>query len=201
VVDETLAFQWECEKLESTPSVWMKNMTISYSFAGLRPVRCRSSIRILPMLLEVLNPLLYACAKGHARRATRLIRKGANLEACLADGSTAIWHAVWGDQLQCVRVLIEAGANLDAKDEKGRTPIMLAVEYGYVESVRALLDAGADLDSRGINGEDATAIARGWGMNELAELIESVRAARAEKLAISAVAPAKQSFARRVCSL
>ena len=44
-----------------------------------------------------------------------------------ADGRTALMHAAWQGDQECVRLLMEAGASLDLIDENGATALMFAV--------------------------------------------------------------------------
>jgi ankyrin len=76
--------------------------------------------------------------------ARALIKQGADVNAPLADGATALhWAAHW-DEREIASLLIQAGAKPDAADSNGVTPLLLACANGSVSMANLLIRAGAD---------------------------------------------------------
>lgn len=76
--------------------------------------------------------------------ALALVRRGADVHAAEADGTTALhWAAAAGDAT-LVAALLEAGADPNKANRYGFTPLHAAADGGYAEAVTSLLAAGAD---------------------------------------------------------
>ena len=70
-----------------------------------------------------------------------------DVNAPLADGSTALlWAAYWNDE-EAVKGLLAAGANVNAANRYGVTPLSQAAVNGNAKMVEALLKAGADANA------------------------------------------------------
>lgn len=108
--------------------------------------------------------LMFACKSadifGCNFRATKaLIRKGADVNAKAALGSTALMIACVKGDLNIIRALISAGADVNAKTTLGNTALMIACEKGDLNIVRALISAGADVNAKDEKGRTALEIA------------------------------------------
>lgn len=117
-----------------------------------------------------------AAGEGDAARVESLLAAGADPNAALESGETALLRAASKGRLEVVRLLLGAGADPNAEREDGFTPLSVAVFFGHAEVVRALLDGGADPMEKGRLGADSAerwALARGHG--EIAELLRSHR--------------------------
>jgi ankyrin len=76
--------------------------------------------------------------------ARALVKQGADVNAPLADGTTALqWAAHW-DEREVASLLIQAGAKPNAADSNGVTPLLLACANGSVSMASLLIRAGAD---------------------------------------------------------
>ncbi len=75
---------------------------------------------------------------------TRLLRSGANPNACDAQGVTALMLAASIGYASIVSDLLEADADVDFRDERGRTALHWAVEAGWPHVVQVLLIHHAD---------------------------------------------------------
>src|SRR6478752_7376602 len=71
----------------------------------------------------------------------------ADVNAPLADGSTALhWAAHW-DDVAAADALIKAGANPRASTRLGATPMSVAAENGSAVMIARLLAAGVDANT------------------------------------------------------
>lgn len=65
------------------------------------------------------------------------------------NGMTALHHAVYGQNLAVIKLLIDANADLDIKDNDSYTVLMLAIKFPIgkcIEIIKLLLNSGADLN-------------------------------------------------------
>jgi len=84
-----------------------------------------------------------------------LINRGANVNALLPDGATALhWAVHWNDD-EAVELLLRARAAVNVSNEYGITPISLACTNRSDRLVSRLLAAGADPNSASDTGETA----------------------------------------------
>jgi len=81
-----------------------------------------------------------------------LLRQKVDVNATLADHSTALlWAAHWSN-LEIADQLLRAGAKVNAADDDGVTPLSQAVENASLPMVEKLLKAGADPNLARISG-------------------------------------------------
>lgn len=99
------------------------------------------------------------------------LESGANVDARLPDGSTALHWAVYRGDVAKVKRLIEAGADVTLATSYGVTPLQLAAERGDPELVRLLLKAGADPESPNAEGQTALMTVARTGNVEAAALL------------------------------
>ncbi|HWA81971.1 MAG TPA: ankyrin repeat domain-containing protein [Fimbriimonadaceae bacterium] len=110
------------------------------------------------------RPIALAAAFGHNGIVRILLAKGAdpNLPSTALGAVPPLQSAVFGRNLEAVRLFVEAGAEVDAKQQGGFTALMGASQNGDAEMVRYLLASGANphlLD----NGNKSAA---DWAANE-----------------------------------
>lgn len=81
-----------------------------------------------------------------------LIKKGANVNARTAGGSTALMFAArypGTNGLEKIQLLLENGADINAKDNQGYTPLLIATNFvdstSSFEAVKFLVEHGANL--------------------------------------------------------
>jgi ankyrin repeat protein len=88
---------------------------------------------------------------GDVKEIERLILAGCDVNLFDDMGYTPLHHAVEGEQIEAVKVLLERGALINANDDTtiGETPLSLAVQGAHFELVRLLLESGADPDING----------------------------------------------------
>ncbi len=98
------------------------------------------------------------------------LKQGGDVNATLADGSTALqWAVQWGD-VEIVDALLKAGAKPDAANRFGATPLWLASTSGSAPIVERLLAAGANAKAVALGGEPVLMTAAKAGS------VEAVRA-------------------------
>ena len=85
---------------------------------------------------------------GHTEALNTLLDYGADPNAHMKSGNTALTYAAFRGNLENVKVLINEGADVNARGELGGTPLAYAAELGHAEIVRVLLDNGADPNIR-----------------------------------------------------
>lgn len=93
--------------------------------------------------------LIEACAAGKSKDAARLVARGINPNVKDKDGWTPLIHAVRGDHVEIVRLLLGAGADPSLETKEGSTAIDWANLQGNLE-IDSLLSEGLPLtqDSR-----------------------------------------------------
>jgi uncharacterized protein len=82
-------------------------------------------------------------ARGDFTSVRDLVKRGADVNATDADGTTALHWAVRADDLETTDALIRAGAKVGVPTRLGVTAIYLAAEGGNAALIRRLLDAKA----------------------------------------------------------
>jgi DNA-directed RNA polymerase subunit RPC12/RpoP len=92
--------------------------------------------------------LLLAALKGDSVLLNNALAQGANINAAIPDGTTALMLAVEKGYEECVETLIARGADLDAKRADGQTAVMLSERAGQFQVLRKLWKAGAKRPSR-----------------------------------------------------
>ena len=122
--------------------------------------------------VELDNRVVRAAMSGDKSAVRTLIAEKADINAPLADGTTALHWAVRADDLETVDLLIRGGSNVKAADRYGLTALSLACANANAPVVRRLLDAGADANSADPNGDTALMIAaRTEGGSEVVKLL------------------------------
>lgn len=81
-----------------------------------------------------------AAYDGNAAEISRLLEAGADVNEKDPDGETALFHAIRGGSLECVKLLLERGASLDACGIYGGTLLHYAAGFGRRDILDFLLE-------------------------------------------------------------
>lgn len=99
------------------------------------------------------DKLYLAAWRGHLKKISRLLKKGANINMRhYACGSPPLHAAIYGNQHQAVSLLLDKGADINATDYFGYTALHRAVLWGKDEAITLLLDRGADISLKDEDG-------------------------------------------------
>jgi ankyrin repeat protein len=124
-----------------------------------------ASVAPAPLIAE-------AARKGDTQKVVALLARKANVNAALADGTTALHWAAYHENLGLVRKLLAAGADPNVASRVAATPpLFLAAEQGNAPIVAALLGAKADANAKSANGTTALMIAAASGSKETVEAL------------------------------
>ncbi|HEY1755312.1 MAG TPA: ankyrin repeat domain-containing protein [Bryobacteraceae bacterium] len=130
----------------------------------LAPIFCAAQFCTAAFGASALNAPLADAAMRQDQIAVRtLLDQHADVNAVLADGSTALlWAAHW-DDAALVNRFLSAGANVKTANRYGVSPLLEACVNGDAQVIEALLKAGADPNSAQPEGETALMVAARTG--------------------------------------
>lgn len=92
------------------------------------------------------NALFYAA--GTPEFAKCLIEHGIDIHQKDVSGRTALFNAVYANNLEVIQLLISAGSEVEIQDNIGLTPLMIACRFGGISVVRRLLENGGNGDTQ-----------------------------------------------------
>ncbi len=139
-------------------------------------VRAGFLLALLPAFALAQSPaptpgLLDLAQSGDSAAALQLIKKGADVRAKKADGTTALHWAAYNGDLELARRLLKAGADANARNDYGSTPMQEAAIRGDAALLRALVKAGGKPDTRNDEGETVLMAVARTGNVEAAEVL------------------------------
>ena len=121
------------------------------------------------------TPLLYAAWYGHVNVVRVLLEGGADVDRANADQDTALHVAAQYGHLDVCRLLLDWGAKVDPLNKWRFTPLHWAALLGRLSVVELLVERGADVSVKDEDGRTASDLARRWGTNKMADLLDRVR--------------------------
>jgi ankyrin repeat protein len=96
--------------------------------------------------------LMFAADTGNGAIARDLLEHGAEVDARLGNGNTALFMCIGRRSEQCMDALIQYGANVNASNNDGLTPLHVAAKNDNVSIVGQLLAHNADWKLKDKNG-------------------------------------------------
>ena len=101
-----------------------------------------------------------AASCGLDKMVEKLIRQGANINACDYNLRTPLHEASAEGHKKVVEVLVDEDAAIDAKDSLLQTPLFLCLgqeskscQADHMEIIKLLVDKGADINAKDRNGD------------------------------------------------
>ncbi len=105
-----------------------------------------------------------------------LIKNGVDVDnfiiKAIDDIKYPIHAAIFGDDTQCLKLLVDAGADIESKSRRGYTALLLAAESNCLGSFEFLLEAGADVNAKNNSGRSWMDIARSQGFDGIISTYE-----------------------------
>jgi len=94
------------------------------------------------------SPRYLACQNGSAATIEKLLAAGADANAAVTEGETALMTASRTGNPDAVKILLDHGAAVNAKESwHGETALMWAAAEGHPEAVKMLIEHGASVDA------------------------------------------------------
>jgi ankyrin repeat protein len=126
------------------------------------------------------TPLHLAAGWGCLRTASRLLEKGARIDAIRDSGETPLHVALQGKHEDLAVLLISKGADARAtvgtdgsRHWVGMTPLHFAARYGHVRAASMLIDNGADVNAVNAHGDTPAHLAIRYNEPRILELLLS----------------------------
>ena len=120
-------------------------------------------------------PLLFALAKKKYYLAHLFLKKGADVNVCLAGGHTPLTKAVSHGDIEAILLLLRHGAQANHADDAGNTPMYRVLDSesaDFVKIAQFLMRHGALLSHKNNNGESVLFYILGDGGDYRADLDE-----------------------------
>ena len=115
----------------------MKHILLT-TIAAVLVVGCGPSVDIHQAVID-----------GNIEVVKQHIADGADVDAKLDRGYTALHYAAHEGHKEIAELLISEGADVDAKDDKfGTTPLREAADGGHMEAAELLIAKGADVNAK-----------------------------------------------------
>jgi ankyrin repeat protein len=112
-----------------------------------------------------------AARAGHIEAVKQHLAAGADVNAKLDRGYTALHYAAHEGHKEIAQLLIGAGADVNAKDDDGHAPLTQAAIDGHKKIVELLIGAGADVNATDEVGRTPLLFASANGHKEIVELL------------------------------
>lgn len=131
------------------------------------------------------HALTSACWNGNANKVRDLLENGAdpnglndyNLNPTM-EFCYPIDNAAWNNHSEIINLLVKAGAEVNVTDSECGSPLMTAAQVGALDATRVLLLHGANTHTKA--GDPISEIARRFGHNEIADLIDAKQTRKEE---------------------
>ena len=120
------------------------------------------------------TPFILAAYNGHRGAAEWLLQQGA--EPCATDqmGANAVMGVAFqGHEDVGLWLLNVTGCDVNHRNYAGQTLLMMSALFGRERMIEAALDAGADASVADNAGNTAASLARGQGLEDLADRLDA----------------------------
>lgn len=108
-----------------------------------------AGLMVLAMFTTATATELHDAARdGDIAKIERLLDAGANPNARVESGFTALQIAALSGHADAITALLDAGADTNARVEKNITPLHAAAILGHADAIIALLNGGANINAR-----------------------------------------------------
>ena len=125
-----------------------------------------------PSQEELDAQFLQAIVLRNARKVSKLLKMGADVNAKSSAGETPLYVASRLGYTEITQLLIDNGADVNAKSHfLDKVPLHVASAHGHIEIVPILLKNGADVNARDIGGKTALHLASRQGQTKIAQLL------------------------------
>jgi len=134
---------------------------------------CALFLSVLMTGAPVVSPVADAARRGDKEAVRTLLKGGADVNASLSDGMTALHWAAERNDTEMAEMLMYAGANPKAVTRIGQyTPLHVASKEGNAGVVRMLLKAGGDVNAKtSVSGVTPLHLAAAAGSVEVVNLL------------------------------
>lgn len=112
-----------------------------------------------------------AVGRGNLAQVQRALADGADVNAHITDGTTALHRAARYGHKDIVELLLAHGADIAGKASNGFTPLHAAIYSGDKDIVQFLIDHGADVNAQTIDGAIPLHIAAYRGYEDILKLL------------------------------
>lgn len=116
---------------------------------------CRShnkqTLPSVPNSSEQVRELLSAAEHGNAQEIRKMLEAGVDINQIEHGWGTALYRAVFSEDVNAVKLLVECGADVNKGDEDGHAPLHAATESESdhaFEMARILISHGADVNAK-----------------------------------------------------
>jgi hypothetical protein len=127
--------------------------------------------------------LLWCSRIGALESLKLLIEAGADPNAKMIAGGTAIYVATQENHVDCLKVLVDSGGDVNAKlDSTGGSALDIASMMARVECLEMLVNNGADVNAVAIDGTSALYSAEQSGCPECVEILKNAGCVQTDEM-------------------
>jgi ankyrin repeat protein len=113
--------------------------------------------------------LIWSARHGSSKSMQQLMKGGANVNAMMTAGATALYLATQSNFKGCVKLLLSGGSNPNVGKVNGASAVYMAAHKGHEECLTMLIQAGANVNSMMNDSTTALQIAVKQGRTRIAE--------------------------------
>lgn len=127
--------------------------------------------QIAPATSSFNERLFRDAEKGNLPAVEWDIAKGADVNAQVALGQTALYVASMHGYLSIAKCLLDHGAKVNAKDNVGETPLEITAAFGQPDMVQLLISRGASINARDEWGHTPLYLAAKYNSTHVAQIL------------------------------